>query len=296
MLQVLRTLFGHKASQVRQGGNRSASPRTRLGVEALEQRDLMAALTFTAPSTGPNDIVLQSSNGYLQVSNNGSLVAQQAIASTTSVSLTGGTSSTNTFTNTFEIYSTALNVPTTVNFKTAFDSAYVGMNAGNGLGPTLSGIQGTLSIYGYNGNGTVNVNDTGDLSLHSNVTISSAGITGLAPAAINYSGVGYLNVYGSSYSGGSSYSITGDGVTSGGILSLHLNGSYNHVNVSQDWGSVAIYGGPTDYVQLGYYVGDYQSFTANSSYADLNCTCYNDYVSGGCDVTTYVMSGGSFGW
>src|SRR4051794_31195665 len=66
------------------------APRARLGVETLEQRDLMPATPWAWPTpagTSVQTVVLTVANGMVQIFDNGVLAAQQAVASASSVSL-----------------------------------------------------------------------------------------------------------------------------------------------------------------------------------------------------------------
>jgi hypothetical protein len=104
--------------------------------------DINGPLTYTAPSgNGSNAIVLTVNGSNPEVFDNGSVVAQQAISNTTSVALTGGTSTSNTF----EIRNTA-GVPTAVNLTTGSDLAFV--TATNGNVVLYGQLGGVVYLYG----------------------------------------------------------------------------------------------------------------------------------------------------
>jgi hypothetical protein len=182
MLLSRRSLFGRTSSSARVSKNRPAS-RSRLGVESLERRELLSAtpLNWIAPSgSGPNAIVLQVSGGDLQVLDNGNLVADQAIASTSAVSLTAGSNTTNTF----SITGTAAGVPTTITCQTLNDTVNVGLNG------SVQGIRGALTITNPPSFTTIHVDDSADATSRTVAVGNGASgyglIHGLAPADISF--------------------------------------------------------------------------------------------------------------
>jgi hypothetical protein len=81
--------------------------------------------------------------------------------------------------NTYNILGTEFGFATTINANGA-DTVNVG-NAGN-----LAGIQSTLTLNNGPNWSRVNINDGSDNASHSNVLLTNASLTGLAPAAINF--------------------------------------------------------------------------------------------------------------
>jgi hypothetical protein len=129
----------------------------------------------------------------------------------------------------------ALNV-TTLPWTAAADTVNVGQNN------SVQGITGTVMVSNPLGYTTLNVNDSADAAARS-VTISQSGITGLAPAAINYtqSDLQALNIYGGS--GASVYTVANTPTSAHVATTLHSGSGANTVNVLATAGALNIIGG-----------------------------------------------------
>lgn len=258
MRQLLTSLVARfKKSNQR----RPASPmlrRARLGVEILEQRELIAGnlLSYTAPSgNGANNILLRVNGSNLEVLENNILAVSQPVASTSAVSLAGGTNTTNTF----NVQSTAAGVPTTISLTAIGDSAKVG-NPSNGV----QSILGALTIQGLNGWSPVTVDDTADTATRI-ATLGSKSVTGLAPADINFSGVYTLTVNG----GKGSYNIF-DITGTPGVTNLHDNSNGDYVYLQSVSGTTNAYGLPGDWLYLYGSSNGSNSLYATPTFASLS--------------------------
>jgi hypothetical protein len=171
-------------------GTAPSAPRPRragLAVEALEDRLVPSGIwgwddppsnpwSYTVPSGhGSDTIAVSVANGQLKVLDNGTPVPGTPLSLTgvTSITLTGGTNTTNTFV----IQSTPAGIPMTVNFATDWDTATVGY-AGS-----VQGVRGNVGFNGYDGLGQVTVDDSADTTSHS-ATLYNGALGGLAPASI----------------------------------------------------------------------------------------------------------------
>ncbi len=190
------------AAKVKKLGQAHSAPRprrARLGVEALEERLVMAGnlgwgdpppappnpWSYTVPSGhGSDTIVVSAVNNQLQVLDNNVPVPGTPLSLTgiTSISITGGTNTVNTF----DILSTYGGVPMSINLATASDSALVCSSAIGG--GNVQGIWGPLTINGYNGAGKVAVDDSGDTS-PGTFTIGNGSVSALGQATVSYQGV-----------------------------------------------------------------------------------------------------------
>lgn len=211
------------------------SRRARLGFETLEGRELMTAspLAWTAPA-GSHNIVMGVSHGTVQIYDFGQLVASRAVTAVSSISLTGSSGGQNLF----QIYSSPANIQTTINAKGRDDVVVLGdpgANAASNTGPltpaapppaTLQGVLGGVSVVGPTvANGLqLYVVDSTDPNTHQAI-INSNSVTGLTPAAINYSGVNSLTVYGSkgansryTINGGPARTVLNDGSSSDTVI------------------------------------------------------------------------------
>jgi hypothetical protein len=248
-------------------GRAAPRPRrsTRLGLEALEERALMSSgplgpalrlppvlrtpLTWTAPSNnGTNDVSLQIVGGAVEVFDNGRLVASKPLFRTSSVTLTGGLNTVNDF----EIDSTAAGVPTMINLRTGHDWVFLGGKTGS-----VQGLKGALSIRGVGGHSGVDVYNTADTGPHT-ATIGSTGITGLAPATIQYKGVSAVDVYGGT-GPDSSYTITG----SPGDLYFEDHGTLDSVVINSTSGRVLAASYAQDWVTFNGPSSGTNTFTGN---------------------------------
>ena len=245
-----------------------ASRRARLGLEALEQRDLMSGvpLTWTAPATPntANTVTLAVVGNNLDVFDNDVVVKQQAISATSAVNLTGGGASP-TF---FNIQATLSGIPTTVNFAAKYDSATLG------LLNSLQSIHGAVTIQGFQGSGQVILNASADSGVNP-VTISSTSITGLSPATVNYNQLNWVNVTGRS-TGTTQYTVTG----SPGTVDLNLQSSTDWAVVSSTSNTVVVFGHAGNIASLHGASTGVNAFSAWSGWATLSGTGYYDMVGG----------------
>ncbi len=219
-----------------QHSNRRAPERTRLAVEALEERTLLSAssaspLTWAAPGHAPSHITLTVSDGRIEIIDNGHLVAGQdaAVTSAITISTTAGVA------NTVAIVATPADVPTTVNLQ-GHDAVLVGGT--RVAGGTLANLFGDITINGIAArNDTVALADRADTASHAGVTITDSSVTGLAPATIGYSGISTLNIDGSRVPS-SAYTVAG----AIGRTYLSVNGAGDTVTVSATSGWISVQG------------------------------------------------------
>ncbi|HEX5273344.1 MAG TPA: hypothetical protein VFW33_22765 [Gemmataceae bacterium] len=162
--------------------------RAGLAVESLEDRLVPAGVwgwgdpppaspwSYTVPSGHSQDTIIVNAIGsqlqVLDVSGGQVNTTTVSLTGVSSITLTGGTG-----TNTFDVQSTPAGVPMTVKFTTALDSALVGSNG------SAQGVKGNVSFYGYNGSGTVTVDDSADTTAHS-ASLFNGALSGLAPASV----------------------------------------------------------------------------------------------------------------
>ena len=110
----------------------------------------------------------------------------------------------------------AVDLPLTINGQGGGGNDVLNLGNGN----SLAGIVGTVNIANGPSYFHVNVNDGADNANHPSVTLSPGGLTGLAPAAINFSTtpicVSTLNI--SVGNGNNTYTITGSQASQGTIL------------------------------------------------------------------------------
>jgi hypothetical protein len=278
--------------------------KSRLNLEALEERSLMSAnpLAWTAPATGPNDIHLGVVNNRVEVFDNGALVASQDVADTSAITITTAARVKNSVT----IASTPAGLQTTINLKGVGDSVFVGdtgERASNPLFPkiiavtnnttigtiaaislggstkptiaaaTMENILGAVTINGtVAGHDSVTLSDAKDSGSH-RVTLTRTSVTGLAPVAINFTGISQLSVDGSS--GHSGYLVSG----AAGHTYLTLEG-VDGVTVTSTSGSVNVYGKLFDSASIvGPALGT-NTLTAGPGGATLKGAGYVDQVSG----------------
>jgi hypothetical protein len=126
------------------------------------------------------------------------------------------------------------------------------VNLGNAN--SITGITGTVNIANPPSYFHVNVNDASDSSSHPNVVLSPGGLTGLAPAAINFSTtpncVNTLTINGGN--GNNTYTITGSQANQGTVL--NTGAGTDIVNVQGITNTLTINGqggGGNDVVNLG---------------------------------------------
>jgi hypothetical protein len=217
MTRFLSKLFGATRTA------RAARPaaKARLGLESLDGRELMSAspLNWTAPSgNGPNAIVLQVSGSDVQVLDNGNVVADQAVADTSSVAVTGGSN------NTFTVAGTAAGIPTTITTGATKDIVNVQACAGPlnvvgngwdtvnvGNNGSVKGITGVLTITNPPSWTTINVDDSADATART-VTVGNGPtgyglIHGLASADITFKYADTASVSVSTGTGGNTVNV-----------------------------------------------------------------------------------------
>jgi hypothetical protein len=126
------------------------------------------------------------------------------------------------------------------------------LNLGNAN--SLAGINGAVNVSNGPSYFQVNVNDGADNAYHPNVILSTVGLTGLAPAAINFSTmpicISTLNI--SVGNGNNTYTITGSQATQGTIL--NTGAGTDTVNVQAVAQPLTINGqggGGSDVINLG---------------------------------------------
>jgi hypothetical protein len=134
-----------------------------------------------------------------------------------------------------------------------------------GLNNSLSGINGavTLNLSGFFSDFNVNVNDSADGGPHPNVALSAGSLTGLSPAAINFSAllpVNTLTINGGN--GGTTYTI-GGAPNSEAVTNLNLGAGANTVNV-QGTGQA-----PLNITSRGFSVNDVVNFGLSDNLAGI---------------------------
>ena len=139
------------------------------------------------------------------------------------------------------VTSTPAGITTALTPGNGSDTVFVGGNSVQN-GPTvLTGIQGTLSVTGHNGD-TLQVVDGGDASARiGTLTSSTISGLGLATGGISYSGIGNLAlVLGS---GNDTFAVTS---SIGGSTILSIGGGSDTLDLSGVAGTFALYGGDGD--------------------------------------------------
>jgi hypothetical protein len=100
-----------------------------------------------------------------------------------------------------------------------------------GNGGSLAGIHGAVTIHNGPARDPVTIEDSNDSGNHSNVTISNAGVTGLAPAAINFTNFSVSSLTINGGTGNSAYTVTDTPVAIFGGMTLNTGPGTNAVNV-----------------------------------------------------------------
>jgi hypothetical protein len=295
--------------------NRLAQWKTHLNVEALEERSLMSAspLNWTAPAgSTANNIRLSVINNQIDIFDNGNLVANQDVAATSAITITTAARAKNAVT----IVNTPAGLLTTINLKGIGDSVFVGDTGETTINPlaikstilsgiTTIGIISTISLGGSttptiaaatmeNILGAVTIN--GILAGHDSVTLADAidkgshkvvltstSVTGLAPAAINFTGISQLTVDGSS--GHSGYAVSG----AAGRTDLVLEG-LDAVSVTSTKGTVNVYGKLFDSAGLVGPAAGINNLTASPGGATLSGAGYSNHVVGFTRITVTSRS------
>lgn len=257
MLSVLRKRSG-RSTDLWTRKNRTSS--TRLQLESLSDRVLMSAtpLTYTtAPLKGSHTVILSVENNVIEIIDNGKVAMTRAVAETSSITLNGGKGTQSLF----EIFKTPAGISTTVNLAGS-DGIFVGditsdynpfsslpMTPGTltefsktpvlSNSPGVRGIQGNLTI---NGSQNTMIVDDSSGTVRKNITVNDSGVAGLAPAAINYSNIRKLSVYGASdlplSTLGNRYSLVGGPSR----IELYSRSRYDTVNVANTSGVVIAHG------------------------------------------------------
>jgi len=229
------------------------------------------------------------------------------------LTVTGG-NGTNTYTVANTAYSDVGNPTTlntgngadTVNVQATAANAPLAINGGNsqqvvnlGNAGSLAGILGAVSLNNVPNYFIVNVNDGSDNGNHSAVVIGATGVTGLAPASINFSTtpicVNQLNV--TVGNGSNAFTITGSQPGSGTTLTTGTG--TNTVTVTGTNGPTTLTGSPagvntlvgptaaTTWSVTGANTGNFSSAVAATSF-----TGYGS-LTGGSGSNTFVFSDGA---
>jgi hypothetical protein len=313
--------------------NRIARWKTRPNVESLEERSLMSAspLSWTAPAGNtPNDIAMMVNRGLIEILDNGKVVASQNVADTSSITITTGARVPNSVT----ILSTPQGLQTTINLKGVGDSVFIGDTGdrqvnvvllGNtvargamttvslgGTRPTVAAatmenILGAVKIAGIAAaHDSVVLGDSLDTGSH-RVIITGRSVTGLAPAAVTFTGITNLEVDGSK-AGIASWGFNGTiggmsrvGAAGGSGQSSYLvSGAAAHtylmlegmdsVSVTSVSGAVNVFGGFRDTAFLQGPATGVNTLTAGPGGATLRGAGYVNQVSGFTYITVSSRS------
>jgi acrosin len=186
-------------------GNLTSASITGLSPAAIDYAGV-GKLTISLGGGG-NDFTIDSTNATTNTTlNSGAgsdIVYILADAGPTTVNTQGGNDTVNVQTT---------NGVTAVNTGTGSDAVNVGSIAPL-VGGTLDGIKGALTITADPT--TLNLDDTASTAIKT-ATISGSSVTGLSPAAINYSGVVNLNI--GLGSGGDTVKVTGTSASGGTVI------------------------------------------------------------------------------
>jgi hypothetical protein len=157
-----------------------------------------------------NDIIsIDTSGGGMRVTLNGE-VAQFDPGTINSVTVNSGTGS-----DVINVFRTLPGVPLTVNSS---GSASVNI----GVGGSVQGIQGPVTVYNGPSYDRLTVDDSADTGDRS-ATISSGGITGLAPAAINFTSYSVSNLTVTGGTGANTFTVTGTPAAT--LTTIHPGGA-----------------------------------------------------------------------
>jgi hypothetical protein len=180
-------------------------------------------LTVNGDQLGANyndTIILDVVGGGVRVTLNGETAQFEPGAISSVVVNTGGG------TDTVNVLRTT--VPVTINYNGGG-----GTDAANfGTGGSVQGIQAPVTVFNGPSYTHVNIDDSADPGNHGNVTINSGGVTGLAPAAINFSAFSVNTLSALGGTGTNTYMITATPALSSMVLHTGHAGSGNDtVNV-----------------------------------------------------------------
>jgi hypothetical protein len=246
-------------------------------------------LTVNGDQLGINyndTITLDVSGGGVRVTLNGETAQFDPGAISSVVVNTGGG------TDTVNVLRTLAGVPVTIHYNGGGGSDVANL----GVGGSVQGLQGAVTIYNGPSYTHVNIDDSADGG-NRTVTIGPGGVTGLAPAAINFGAVSLNTLTVSGGSGNNSYTITGSQAYQG--TTLNTGAGADTVNVQATPYALSINyqgGGGSDVANLGN-AGSVQGITGavtiynGPSYTHVNI---DDSADGG-NRTVTIGPGGVTG-
>jgi hypothetical protein len=178
-----------------------------------------------------------------------------------------------------------------------FNNAAATVNVGDAVG--VADIAGTLNLNNPPNFSQVNINDGADTVGHPAVAISIGGVTGLAPAAINFTllplTVNALTITGGS--GNNVYTITGSQAflgttlnTGGGTDTVNVQAIANPLTVNSAGGSGA------DTINLGDSANTLVSITGAVNVAAAGTDTLNVNDQGTVAARTYTVTPGTVAW
>jgi hypothetical protein len=178
-----------------------------------------------------------------------------------------------------------------------FNLAAATVNVGSAN--SIAGIQGTLNINNLPSYDQVNLLDGADAAAHPAVAIAAGGVTGLAPAPINFSTspncVNSLNVTGGG--GNNTYTITGSQAFLG--TTLNAGGGTDVVNLQGNAYPVAIItagGSGADAINLGDAANTLNGITGAVTVNAAGTDALNVNDQGTAAARTYTVTGTSVAW
>jgi hypothetical protein len=246
-------------------------------------------LTVNGDQLGVNyndTITLDVSGGGVRATLNGETAQFEPGAISSVVVNTGGG------TDTVNVLRTLAGVPVTINYNGGGGSDVANL----GVGGSVQGLQGAVTIHNGPSYTHVAIDDSADAG-NRTVTIGSGGVTGLAPAAINFGAVSLNTLTVSGGSGNNSYTITGSQAYQG--TTLNTGAGVDTVNVQATPYALSINyqgGGGSDVANLGN-AGSVQGITgAVTIYNGPSYThvAVDDSADGG-NRTVTIGSGGVTG-
>ncbi len=237
MHNVIRKLFTRRPAARRPQPRRAA-----LTLEALEGRLVPTGLVLSGTTltvsgdqdqANENDTILinTTSGGAAQVTLNGAMTTfAPGAVSAIRVSPGAGNNTVNVL---------ATNQPVSIVGSSYNDVVNVGS------GGSVQGIQAAVTVTNPPGYTALTIDDSADVAARS-VTLTSAGITGLAPAAINYQqyDLKSLTVYGGS--GANTFTVASTPYNWQVSTTLHSGAGYNLVSVQGTNGPLSVVGGGYD--------------------------------------------------
>ena len=267
----------------------------RLGIEALEDRVLMSASPLNFRSgPGNHDILLAIERNQVEIFDNGSLAASQAIDATSAITL----SSSNHGHTLFHVLDTPNGIETTINAKGSLDEIVVGRGdtASSGsllISPTpaapgnVQNIMGDLTIQGASatGHNKLTVDDSGDTGTRQ-ARLNTGSLVGLAPARIKFSNIKSVVIDGSE-GFVNRYSVTG---SMSGSTALNLHGLLDTVSILPISGGLTVNGRAGDRATLTGPATGTNSFVASPTDAKLTGTGYSIHLTNVSHVTAISKS------